>query len=1022
MRKIADILKKGMAQISAFVKALTVKKGLILFFSLLLVTIITISFFKVSSNHEFYDTKSLSYDYTNQTLSQAYNQTLYSELKQTYIENNINDADIEKAISTPQMQGQHIDVNHTNYGEMVDDYQTLKSNSDDILLLNNDYEITFIHDEVESGLYYLAIDYYELQDNINQAQIAVLINGEPQFYEAQTIVLKSRWVYDTYDFVLDRYENEIMPSSHKVKSWTNQSIYDYRGMHPGYFAFYLEQGDEITISHVNQDLLIGQVYYIENETFVSYEDYLDNHQNASVVEDEITISARNILYRNNPSIRLRTEQDPSNLYYDTQFLRLNTIFGDSWQNSGDEVAYEIEVETSGFYHLSFKYRQYMIKDLTVFRKIKINGEVPFDLFESYAFPYTTNFINRTLTDPNGEFIKVYLEAGTHEIKLESVNYPYRDTIETVQYVMSNIQSLALDVKRYTSGGTDKYRDWDIEAYFPEATNDIRSWADLLEETYDTLLSLSDIDQPSEIANLKVAASRLNNIANDINKLPSRMVQFSDGDSSINQILGNLMENLLRTNMEMERMIVHGDTKIAKPYANIFTRFFEGSKRLVLSFVNNPYSASKRNDEDLTVWVNHPRQYIEIMQALIDQYYQGDRKVTLSQMPDQNKLILANASNQAPDLAIGVDHWIPYEFAVRDASLDLRKFEGYEEAVANFTKGAMIPYVFEDGVYGLPETQDFWVTYYRRDILSSIGITEIPQTWEEIIEILPLLQSYGMNYFVPLAQFSGLKPYVATLPFIYQFGGDLYAPDGMSTAINSEETLEGITLMSDLFTLYNLPKFVPNFYNHFRYGLLPIGVSNLATYILLETAAVELDGLWAMDLHPGVYNEELDEIVRYSSIGGQSSMIMSSTKYPEESWDFLKWWMSTSVQSEFAFLLQSTYGQAYFWNTANMEAFKNVSMPDEYKEIILKQWEYGVEASRIPGAYMVERSISNAWTSIVFDGTNPRQALDEAVRVSNREIIYKMAEFGYTENGEIIKEYIVPSIYNIDDWLTEVDHD
>jgi hypothetical protein len=54
----------------------------------------------------------------------------------------------------------------------------------------------------------------------------------------------------------------------------------------------------------------------------------------------------------------------------------------------------------------------------------------------------------------------------------------------------------------------------------------------------------------------------------------------------------------------------------------------------------------------------------------------------------------------------------------------------------------------------------------------------------------------MNYFVPLAQFSGLKPFVATLPFIYQFGGDLYTPDGMQTNINSEQTLEGIRLMSE----------------------------------------------------------------------------------------------------------------------------------------------------------------------------------------------------------------------------------
>ena len=103
----------------------------------------------------------------------------------------------------------------------------------------------------------------------------------------------------------------------------------------------------------------------------------------------------------------------------------------------------------------------------------------------------------------------------------------------------------------------------------------------------------------------------------------------------------------------------------------------------------------------------------------------------------------------------------------------------------------------------------------------------------------------------------------------------------------------------------------------------------------------------MDLHPGVYDAEKDEIIRYSSIGGQASMIMSSTKYKDDAWDFLNWWMSTSVQSEFAFLLQSTYGKAYFWNTANIEAFKSISMPDEYKKIVLEQWEYGIEASSYP---------------------------------------------------------------------------
>ena len=127
-----------------------------------------------------------------------------------------------------------------------------------------------------------------------------------------------------------------------------------------------------------------------------------------------------------------------------------------------------------------------------------------------------------------------------------------ETIEVLQYVMNQIQTLSLNVKRYTSGGTDRYRDWDIDTYFPNAQEDIYSWAAILRENYTKLLSLTSSKEPSEIGNLKVAASRLDNIAKQINKLPSLMVQFSDGDSSVNQILGNLMQRLMRSNLEIER--------------------------------------------------------------------------------------------------------------------------------------------------------------------------------------------------------------------------------------------------------------------------------------------------------------------------------------------------------------------------------------------------------------------------------------------------------------------------------------
>ncbi|PKK96530.1 MAG: hypothetical protein CVV58_05880, partial [Tenericutes bacterium HGW-Tenericutes-3] len=596
MKKFTLLFKKGLEKVISSFKDIGAKKLILMFLAFVLLLTITLSFFKKSSIDTYFDTSTLSYNYTNESLSTAFNTPLYTYVKQTYDNRNLIESDIEQTILTGDMiSTNRINESDIEYGQIVSDYIDQTNLTQDVFLLDDTHSVSFINTSSVSGLYYFALDYYELEESISNTQISIKINGETPFYESQTLVLPSRWELTTTEFTLDRYYNEIQPSSDKIKNWTHHKINDYRGMHPGLFAFELEENDVIEIEYVNGQLLIGQFYYVLEDDIPTYDAYLATHGNAEVINDDITIAARDMEWRNDASIRLRSEYDPSNLYYDTQFLRLNVIFGDSWQNSGQDVTYRVDVETSGYYYLTFKYRQYMIKDMPVFRKIKVDGEVPFEQLESYPFPYTVSFLNRTLTDENGENLKIYLEAGSHELTLEAVNYPYRQTIETIQYVMNEIQSLALNIKRYTSGGTDRYRDWDIETYFPTASADILDWANLLNATYQELLAITDNDQPSEIGNLNVAATRLTNIANDINKLPSLMVQFSDGDSSVNQMLGNMMQRLMRSNLELERTIFHGENAIAKPYANVFVRFWEGTKRLVLSFINNPYSASSRKD-------------------------------------------------------------------------------------------------------------------------------------------------------------------------------------------------------------------------------------------------------------------------------------------------------------------------------------------------------------------------------------------------------------------------------------------
>ncbi|MDY0318240.1 MAG: extracellular solute-binding protein, partial [Candidatus Izemoplasmatales bacterium] len=673
------------------------------------------------------------------------------------------------------------------------------------------------------------------------------------------------------------------------------------------------------------------------------------------------------------------------------------------------------VPETGYYHLGVKYRQDYLMQMPVFRELSIDGEVPFEEASMLTFHYTKDYQN--LLFQQEEPFQFFLEEGIRKISLRVILEPYRDAYEILVGIMDEITDLSLEVKKLTGNNPDQYRTWKLVDYIPDIEQRLDKWLDLLEQVSNHLQTYSHHDNPGLLTNLNLAYTQLSKLREDVDMIPSKMLLLADGNTSAAQMLGSMVQNFLQTGLDIQSIYLSGNEDLPKAKASFFTRSFESIKRFFLSFSKSNYQVTESTEGVIDVWVNHPRQYIEIMQLMIDSDFTKNTgiQVQLSLMPDENKLILANAAGNAPDVAIGVNHWIPYEFAIREASLDLRQFSGFTETVGLFARGAMIPYAFEEGIFGLPETQNFWVTFYREDILvDGLGLT-VPDTWEDVINILPQLQRYGMNYYEPLALFRGFKPFVATMPFIYQFDGNLYSEDGISTEINSEESLAGMRLMTDLFTVYNMPKEIPNFYQHFRYGTLPIGISDLSTYLQLTIAAPEIAGKWNIALHPGV-EKEGGEVVRWAASGAQASMILSGTDQPEDSWKFLEWWMSTDVQSQFAMRLQTTYGIEYLWNTANLEAFRELPLPQEHINIILEQWEYALEASRIPGAYMVEREISNAWNKIVFDDENPRIALDEAAKISNREILYKMEEFGYVQDGVIVQDYKVPTIYNIDDWL------
>jgi len=444
---------------------------------------------------------------------------------------------------------------------------------------------------------------------------------------------------------------------------------------------------------------------------------------------------------------------------------------------------------------------------------------------------------------------------------------------------------------------------------------------------------------------------------------------------------------------------------------IFRRFWEAVRRFFLSFTRREFEAGRPTEgEVLQVWMSRPRAFVEVLQNMVDAEFTPATgiRVDISIMPDVGRYALAAAAGNAPDVGLSVPYVIPSYLNIRGALLDLKQFDEFYDVAERFPPGLFVPGIVEGGVYALPETINFWVMFYRSDIFEQLNLP-VPDHLGEVHMILPELQRRAMNFFYPTAGMIGLNVFPGTIPFILQNGGAFFGETIGASYLDRPASLAGFQIMTDLFTVYNLPIEVPapGFYQEFRAGTLPIGIADVATYLLLTNAAPELEGHWNIAPFPGLLQED-GTVNRHTTGGDTSSMIFAQSSMQAEAWEFLEWWSSDQVQADFGISLVALYGGTFMWNSANRAAFAQLPIPGHHRDVILRQTEYMVEVPWVPGTYMVERELSNALNSVIIDGMNVRRAMDIAVKRIDREVFRKLEEFGFTQGGEEVRPFVTPN--------------
>lgn len=874
-------------------------------------------------------------------------------------------------------------------------------------------------DVPQDGLYTLAFDYLSYDDSVLPIEFAMEVDGAFPFYECRNVELVSTWLPKA-EKSYDRYNDQVVTVPDKAIRWENAFFRDNSYRHSAPLLLELSAGEHsFRFTVKGGSFLLGSLILSAPQEVPEY-----TGSQAAAGSALIDLQGEDYTSTNDSSIHAMAEYDASVTPYEVSETVLNTLDSDAYNAAGQTVSYEFEVTEAGYYYIGMNYRQSDKTDFPVFVDIRVDGAIPSTAFEAYKMAYTTKYKHTTLTDDGGGKLSVYLEPGVHTISYTITLDPICYVLEAVEEIMAGVNDLALEITKVAGTNSDKYRDLKLSRYIPDLEETLFGYADRLLELEQSALHFTDgKNNVAVMSSMVIAAEQLISLAEEPDEIPYRIAELSSSTNSVNQYLANTIDNLLENGLAIDRIYLYQEDAETPEEPGFFTSMWMNIKRFVASFTDQSYSTSNVDPDHLQVWVNRSSQYVQIMQKMIDEYFTPATgiEVDISIMPDQYKLVLANSSGSAPDVATGINYTIPYELAVRGALVDMTQFSDFQEVASVYEPGFFLTGTIGDSVYSMPETMNFWVLVYRTDVLEKLGL-EVPDTMDDVIDMLPELQMRGLNFYYPTAGMRAMRNFHGTTPLIVQNGGALYSGTAQEgTTLGSEASVAGFTQLTDLFTVYDLPVDIDNFYQHFRNGDIPIGICDYGTYNLISNAAPELASSWDISIVPGTVQE--DGSIDRSTCGCAEANVIFKSDADREAmaWEFIKWWSSTETQAEFGQTMQITYGDEYMWTTANVEAFAQLPVDNAHKEVILEFAANVVDVARVPGTYMLEREMSNAFNAIVVDGENEQARIDEAVKTIDREIVRKLEEFGFIDSeGNTIEPYRIPTIESVKEILGRED--
>lgn len=873
----------------------------------------------------------------------------------------------------------------------------------------------------ESGMYAFEFTYFPMQDKITRdLEFGIYIDDKAPFSSSESLTLKRNWADESEEPSYDSVGNQLLPKQVISSKWLTVDFYEPNGNYNEPLKYYLEAGThKITIKSVSGTFALSKIRIHNDGELISYDKYIENHNSDGAVDATtyFELEAEDYVDKTDSIMQNAYDRsDPKVTPYSVSKTTLNTFGGSNWNTSLGKVNYKINVEESGYYEMSFRYRQSFQRGATIYRRLYVDDAVPFDEAQAIAFDYGSGYqytvAGRTLEDGTFEPYKIYLEKGIHTISFEAVIGDMAQASRDVEQAVYKLNYIYRKIIVITGTSPDTYRDYRL---FDSVAN-LRA---MLLQISDTLKEIkADVDKVSTNAGgeseiLNTLAIQIDSFIEKPYTIPNRLSTFKDNISS----LGSWMINIRDIPLQLDKIIFSGaDAETPGYKANGFEKIAHEVRAFISSFVDDYTAIGGTSDEEeraITAWVGTGRDQAITLKTLVDNYFTPDSgiKVNVSLVP-LAVLSKAIVAGRGPEVALHVSRSEPMNLGFRNALVDLKRYDDYDEVIKRFTKYATVPYTMDttdaDGnqihkAFALPETQNFTMMFYRKDVFEELNI-KVPNTWNEFDAILPIIQENNMSV--------GIESAISTnmfFTFIMQNEGEIYCSDGSQTKFEEEYAVEAFTKWTNYYTLYDFPLSY-SWYTRFRNGEMPLVFESYSNITYIAESAPELKGLWGVAPLPGTV-DSTGKINRMESSVGLSAccIVKNNSKNAEiakrkedDSWEFLKWWTSTDVMAEYGNRIEMAIGPVARYTTANVDAFELLNWTTEEATAIKEQREWVKEYPELVGGYYVGRSIVNAFRNVTNNYTNPREMLFYYNDQINDEIWRKRIEYNLSVPEEANK--------------------